>query len=130
MMSLTHLMVPMQFQIFKMKLSTSQKTIPTNPPIHIYINRINNRLVYKIKDRYKLELKSPESLTLFCCTKKLIDKAKNGENVSSLKVVEAGLVQYNLAENRYQQKSEVLCTFTPNISYVYLLNVNQLIWCS
>ena len=24
------------------------------PPIHVYINRINNRLVFKIKDGYKL----------------------------------------------------------------------------
>ena len=26
-----------------------QKTLPINPPIHIY-NRINNRLIFKIKD--------------------------------------------------------------------------------
>ena len=34
--------------------------LPTNPPIHIYINRITNRLIFKIKDGYKLELKIPE----------------------------------------------------------------------
>ena len=33
------------------------------------------------------------------------------------------LVQYILVDNQYQQKSEVLYTFTPNKSYVYLLNV-------
>ena len=33
------------------------------------------------------------------------------------------LVQCNLEENQYQQKSEVLYTFTPNKSYGYLLNV-------
>ena len=32
------------------------ETLTTNPPIHVYINRINNRLVFKIKDGYKLEL--------------------------------------------------------------------------
>ena len=26
------------------------KTLPTNPPIHTYINWINNRLVFRIKD--------------------------------------------------------------------------------
>ena len=31
------------------------ETLPTNTPIHIYINRINNRLAFKIKDGYKLE---------------------------------------------------------------------------
>ena len=30
------------------------------PPIHIYINRINNRLVCQMKDQYKLELQTPE----------------------------------------------------------------------
>ena len=32
------------------------EALTTNPPIHVYINRINNRLVFKIKDGYKLEL--------------------------------------------------------------------------
>ena len=30
------------------------EAIPNNSPIHIYINRINNRLVFKIKDGHKL----------------------------------------------------------------------------
>ena len=40
----------------------------------------------------------------------------------SLEVVEAVLVQCNFVDNQYQQKSEVLYTFTPNESYAYLLN--------
>ena len=28
--------------------------LTTIPPIHVHINRINNRLVFKIKDGYKL----------------------------------------------------------------------------
>ena len=32
------------------------ETLATIPSIHVYINRINNRLVFKIKDGYKLEL--------------------------------------------------------------------------
>ena len=58
--------------------------------------------------------------------KKLIDKRKKRENLSSLEVVVLVvvlLVQYILVDNQYQQKSEVLYTFTPNKSYVYLLNV-------
>ena len=43
-----------------------------------------------------------------------IDKTKIGENVSSLEVVEVVLVQCNLVDNQYQQKSEVLYNFTPN----------------
>ena len=35
------------------------ETLKINPPIHVYINRINNRLVFKIKDEYKLDLQTP-----------------------------------------------------------------------
>ena len=95
----------------------------TVPPIHAYINRVNNRLAFKIKDGYKLELQTTETVTLFARTKNLINKTKNGENVPSLEVVEVVLVQCNLVDNQYQQKSEVLYTSTPIKSYVYLLNV-------
>ena len=36
--------------------------IPTNPPTHIYLNRINNRLLFKVKDGYKLELQTPGTM--------------------------------------------------------------------
>ena len=32
------------------------ETLRTIPPIHVYINRIDNRLAFEIKDKYKLEL--------------------------------------------------------------------------
>ena len=40
-------------------------------PINVYINRISNRLVFKIKDGYKLELQMPETMKLFGSTKKI-----------------------------------------------------------
>ena len=40
------------------------ETLTTIPPIHVYINKINNRLVFKTKDGYKLELQTPETLKL------------------------------------------------------------------
>ena len=39
--------------------------------------------------------------------------------------MEAVLIQYNLVDNQYQQKSEVFYVFTPNNSYAYLVNVQQ-----
>ena len=45
------------------------KALPTNPAIHIYVNRINNRLVFKTKDGYKLELQTTETIKLFGFTK-------------------------------------------------------------
>ena len=67
--------------------------ISTNPPICICINRNNNRLVFKIKDGYKLELQTPETMALFGGPKKLIYKAKDGGNVLRLEVVQEFLAQ-------------------------------------
>ena len=86
------------------------ETLPSNPPIHIFINRINNRLVFTIKDGYKLELQLSETTKLSGSTKIMIDKTKNGENVPSLEVVEVFLVQC------------LLFIFASNKFYVYLLN--------
>ena len=52
-----------------------------------------------------------------------MDETKNGEKVPSLEVVEVVLVQCNLVDNQYQQKCEVLYTFTSNNFYAYLLNI-------
>ena len=98
------------------------ETLTTFPPIHVYINRINNRFVFKMKDGTNLELQMPETMKLFGSTKKLIDKTKNEENVPSLEVVEVVLVHCNLVDNQYQRKYEVLHTFTQNKSDAYLLH--------
>ena len=52
------------------------ETLTTIPPIHVYINRINDKLMFKIKDGYKLELQTPKTMKLFGSTKKLTDKTK------------------------------------------------------
>ena len=62
-------------------------------------------------------------MTLFGSTKKIIDKIKSGENVPIPEIVEVVLVQCNLVDYQYQQKSEESYTFTRKKSYAYLLNV-------
>ena len=80
--------------------SKKQEILPTNLPIHIYVNRIISRLVLKIEGGYKLLQKS-KTMKLTSSRKKLIDKTKNGENVESFKVVEVVFVQYNLVDNQF-----------------------------
>ena len=66
-------MVLILCQIFKniSKISLKKCGILTAiPPIHVCINRINNRSLFKIKDGYKLELQTPETMKLFGSTKK------------------------------------------------------------
>ena len=44
------------------------ETLSTIPPIHVFVNRIDNRLVFKIKDGYKVELQTPETMKCFGST--------------------------------------------------------------
>ena len=60
------------------------ETIGENAPILIYANTINNRIVFKIKTGYKLELLSKETMKLLRSTKDIIDSDKNSENVPRL----------------------------------------------
>ena len=76
-----------EIQYYMKYIIKKHETLTKIPPIHVYINRINNRLVFKIKDAYKLELQTPETMKLFGSTKKIIDKTKNWEKVPSLEVV-------------------------------------------
>ena len=66
--------------------------MPIYSPICIYINTINNRLVFKTEDEYELELHKPETMKL------LIDKTKNRENVRSTKVIEVVWHRYKLVK--------------------------------
>ena len=77
------------------------QTIGENAPILIYANTINNRIVFKIKSGYKLELLSKETMKLLGSTKDTTDGDKNSENVPKLENVEVVLVHCNLVNNAY-----------------------------
>ena len=93
------------------------KTIGETAPILIYANTINNRIVFKIKIGYKLELLSKETMKLLGSTKDIIDSDKNSEYVPRLENIKVVLVHCNLVNNSYQQASRVLFTFVPNKQY-------------
>ena len=99
------------------------ETIADTAPILIYANTINNRIVFKIKTGYKLELLSKETVKLFGSTKDIIDSDKNSENVPRLENLEVVLVHCNLVNNSYQQHSRVLFTFVPH-SLIFLKTMN------
>ena len=52
------------------------EAIGENAPILIYANTIYNRIVFKIKSGYKLELLSKETMKLLRSTKDIIDSEK------------------------------------------------------
>ena len=63
-------MVLILCQIFKFK---KHETFIKIPRIHNYINRIDIRLVFRIKDEFKLEIQTHEIMKLLGSIKKLID---------------------------------------------------------
>ena len=76
------------------------ETLTENPPIKTYLNKIKNRIAFKIKTGYKLELLSLETMRLLGSEKK--------------ESVEVDLVHCNLVNNSYRKASKVLLTFVPN----------------
>ena len=100
------------------------ETLTENPPIPIYPNKIEHRVVFKIKTGYKLELLTPKTMKSLGSTKKDVDSDKNSDNVPKLESVEAVLVHCNLVKNDYQHSSKVLFSFVPNKQFVQLINIS------
>ena len=94
------------------------------PSVQIYVNKIENRITFKIKDGYSLELLTPETMKLLESTKDKITEDKNGENVPHLEITEVVMVHCNIVNNDYQQDSRVLYKFVPNQSFGNLLEIS------
>ena len=100
------------------------ETIADNPPVQIYVNKIKNRIVFKIKTGYKSKLISEETMQLLGSSKKKhIVQNKYGEIVPRLETVEAVLGHCNLVNNNYQLASKVLFTFVPNKQFRQLITI-------
>ena len=87
------------------------------------MNKIKNRIVFKIKAGYKLELLTEETMQLLGSSEKDIDQNKDGEFAPRLETVEVVSVHCSLANNYYQQASKVLFTFVPNKQFGQLITI-------
>ena len=94
--------------------------------VQIYVNKIQNRVTFKIKNGYSLELSTPQKLKLklLGSSENKITKDENGENVPHLEIMEVVLVHCNIVNNDYQQYSRVLFTFVPNKPFGSLLEIS------
>ena len=100
------------------------ETLTKNPPVQVYPNKIKKRTVFKIKNGYKLELLTFETMKLLGSTKKDVDKDKDGEIVPKLQSLEVVLVHCNLVTNYYQHESKVLFSFVANKQFGQLINIS------
>ena len=72
-----------------------------NPSVRIYANKIENRITFKIKAKYHLELLTPETIKLLGSTENKINKDKNGENIPHLEITEVVLIHCNIVKKDY-----------------------------
>ena len=94
------------------------------PSVKTYINNTENRITFKIKKGYSLELLTKKTMKLIGSAENKINKDKNGKNVPHLETTEVVLVHCNMVNNDYQQDSRVLYTFIPNKSFGSLLDIS------
>ena len=78
-----------------------------NPPIRTYVNKIENKITFKIKIGYFLKLLTNK---LLGSIKNKITK-ENGKNVSHLKITEVVLIHCNIVKSDYQHDRRTLYTF-------------------
>ena len=83
------------------------------------MKKTENRITFKTKTGYYLELLTPEIMKLLGSTKTKINKDKNGENLPHLETNEVVLIHCNIVNNDYLKDSRV-----PSKSFGQLLGIS------
>ena len=100
------------------------ETVIDNPPIRIYVNKIEAGLHLKSKQHFIWNFKNLKKMKLLESNKSKITKSKNAEYVPHLEITKVVLVHCNIANNFYQQDSKFLDTFVPKKSFGELLDIS------
>ena len=69
--------------------------------VQLYVNKIENRITFKIKNGYSFELLILETMKLLGSTGNKITEDKNGENVPHLEIIKVVLVHCSIVNNDY-----------------------------
>ena len=93
------------YQIFKIILSKKHNEKIDNLSIRIFVNKLENRITFKIKTGYYIDLLTPETVKLLGSTENKITKDKNAANIPHLEITEVVLAHFNIFNNDYQQDS-------------------------
>ena len=123
MINLNCMMGRVPYQIFKIILKKHRENID-KPSVKIFVNKTENRITFKIKNGYSIELLTPETMKLLASAENKINKGKNCEILQHLEIIEVVLVHCNIVNNDYQQDSRVLYTFVPNKPFGSLLEIS------
>ena len=125
MRNLNYLMDDILYQIIKITLSIfKHRENIDNPSVKIYVNNIENRITFRIKNGYGFKRLTPETTKLLGSTENKITRDKKCENVPHLEITEVVLIHCNVVNNDYQQHSRVLYTFVPYKRFGSLLEIS------
>ena len=78
----------------------------------VYINKIVNRIAFKIKTEYFLKLLTPETMKLLGSTKSKTIKGENDENVPRLEINEVVLILCDIVNHDYQKDSSLIYIYS------------------
>ena len=92
----------------------------SNSSIRVYVNKIENKITFKIKTGYSLELLTLKTIKFLGSTENKLTKDKNGKNVSHLEILQVVLVHCNIVNNHYE-KIQTFC--------IHLFQINHLVVC-
>ena len=87
-------------------ITKKHETLTHKLPVEKYVNKIQNRVTFKNKCRYYLELLTSFPKIIWGCWRK-ITKVKYCGNI------ELVLVHWNITNSKYQRDSRVLSIFVP-----------------
>ena len=91
-------------------LGPRTESLTVNPPIRIYVNKIENRITFEIKSGfYLLTLLTLETMKLLGSIQNKTTKDKSGKNVPHVEITQVILVHLNLDNSRSQQISRNSC---------------------
>ena len=112
------------FETFLKMIQKHESTIKNDEesPILIYPNEVKNRIVFKIKTGYKLDLLTKGTQKLLG-DEAVIDKNKNRKNVPQLDQVGYVLLHCYLVQNDYLQNSKLLYEFVLDKKFGQLISV-------
>ena len=76
--------------------------------MQISVNKIENKVTFKIQNGYSFEILTPEKVKLLGSTENKLPQEKRDENVWHLKITEVALVHCNIVNDGCQEGSKVL----------------------
>ena len=90
----------------------------------IYVDKIQNRITFRIKNGFSLEPLTPETVKLLGSTGNKITKDKNSENVPHLEITEVVLIHCNIVNEWISTRFKSLLTFVPKKPFGSLLEIS------